>query len=271
MQWQDTLRDLDDRLAAGEIDSAEHRRLRDEALAEASGTTRRVHIPSSAFLPQREHTPPRALDLADRGRFVDGEALFVESSGRVGRIALGVVGAAILVAAGVWLFSGDSEPVAEAPPPQPTTASRADELAKGLPKLPGTIRSQPSVLPVSVGPQLGLYGPEIPNAGSSGLVNAASTDGPRSLTVNVLDNGSGPDRAKDVLAYAAATGWTVDTAPEGVQIVRTGQGGTQLYRAVYRSGTWTVLVTATSKDDDLAFRAYFDSVLGRTLLALPAR
>ncbi|MBM7771093.1 hypothetical protein JOD54_001297 [Actinokineospora baliensis] len=268
MQWQDTLRDLDDRLAAGEIDAAEHRRLRDEALAEASGTTRRVHIPSSAFLPRREPAPPRALDV-DRGRFVDGESLFVESGGRVGRIALGVVGAAVVVAAGIWLFSGDSEPVAETP--QPTAASRADELAKGLPQLPGTVKSPPSVLPVSVGPQLGLYGPEIPNAGSSGLVNTASTDGPRSLTVNVLDNATGPDRAKDVLAYAAATGWTEDSAPEGIQVVRTGQGGTQLYRAVYRSGAWTVVVTATSKDDDLGFRAYFESVLKRTLVALPAR
>ncbi|GAA3023872.1 hypothetical protein [Actinokineospora globicatena] len=270
MQWQDTLRDLDDLLASGEIDAAEHRRLRDEALAEASGTTRRVPIPSSAFLPRRELSPPRALDQGDRGRFVDGEALFIEPAGRFSRVALGVIAAAVVGASVWWFTSGDSEPAPVAAPPPPT-ANRADELAKGLPKLPGTVRSQPSVLPVSVGPQLGLYGPEVPNAGSSGLVNAASTDGPRALTVNVLDNGSGPDRAKDILAYAAATGWASDTAPEGVQIVRTGNGGTQLYRAVYRSGTWTVLVTATSKDDDVSFRAYFDSVLARTLLALPAR
>ncbi|SES48865.1 hypothetical protein [Actinokineospora terrae] len=270
MQWQDTLRDLDDRLSSGEIDAAEHRRLRDEALAEASGTTRRVPIPSSAFLPRRELSPARALELGERGRFVDGESLFVESEGRRGKVALGVVAAAAVVGVAVWWFSGSTEPAPVAAPPPPT-ANRADELARGLPKLPGTVRSQPSVLPVSVGPQLGLYGPEVPNAGSSGLVNAASTDGPRSLTVNVLDNGGGPDRAKDILAYAAATGWANDTAPEGVQIVRTGQGGTQHYRAVYRSGTWTVLVTATSKDDDVSFRAYFDSVLARTLLALPAR
>ncbi len=263
MQWQDNIRDLDEQLAAGDIDIAEHRRLRDEALAEAaSGTNRRTT--SSAFLPQRTAGQQRRTQV-DQPQ-TDGEAVFTEQpKRRIGVIAVGVVVVAAAVGAGVWLFSGDK---AEEKPQAEATA--AEKLAKQFPALPGTVWSPPTVLPVTVGVQLDLYGSDLSAKGSTGLVNAASTDGPRSLTVNALDNGGGPDRAVDALRYAIDEGWLTESAPNDVQLVRTGRGGVQYLRAIYQSGNWTVLVTVESTKVDKDLRAYLDTVLAKTEAALPA-
>ncbi|WP_018683515.1 hypothetical protein [Actinokineospora enzanensis] len=268
MAWQDTLRDLDDRLADGDITSTEHRRLRDEALAEASGETRRIAADSPVFL-AREELPEPVWHYEPR--FVDGEALFA-GGGPVKRSRV-LVGAMAVAAVGVgvwWLLSpSDSEPVA-APVAPPVSA--AEELMGKLPALPGTVVSPPAVLPTSLGPQLGLYSREIPDPTSSGLVNTSAMDGPRSLAVNVLDNGTGPDHTQALLSFATTTGWAdaPASATDGVHVVGAADHGAQRLRAVYRSGRWTVSITVSGPEADQLLRPYLDAFVSRTRIALPA-
>ncbi|GLZ41272.1 hypothetical protein [Actinokineospora sp. NBRC 105648] len=275
MQWQDDLRELDARLAAGRMSAGEHRRRRDEVLAEASSTTGR--IPGSAFQsavpPQPGWPPPNDVPQAlpvPQPHF-DGEAVFTTATPQrgPGRLVVVAVVAAIAVGAAVWwAVSRGDKPEAAAP----VAVSPAAELVVKLPALPGTVVSQPAVLPATLGPQLGLYARGVAPEDSSGLVNTATADGPRSLVVNVLDNGAGQDRTAQALGYAKASGWVVAPAPEGtsgVEVVRTVHPTVQLYRGIYRSTRWTVLVTATGAADDEGFRAYFESVLDRTRATLP--
>lgn len=65
MTWQDSLRQLDARLAAGEIGAAEYRKTRDEILAEASSGSQSVSFESNTPGAQWQSTPPAQPSPAD--------------------------------------------------------------------------------------------------------------------------------------------------------------------------------------------------------------
>ncbi|PPK68157.1 hypothetical protein V5P93_000061 [Actinokineospora auranticolor] len=266
MSWQDTLRDLDDRLATGDLDAGRHRKLRDDALAEAAGPTRQIAGDSPVFSPRVVEDEPRSLHDPERARYVDGEALFAVDPPYPLFHKLVAMGLVAALGAGAWWLLSPSEPEAQAAPPAPQVVeSPAEQLARTLPALPGTVVSRPAVIPASLGSQLGI----VPANTSGTLVNASSSHGTRTVTFNALDT----DHVEDALRQATSTGWAA--APEAVErkdvrVVGSVQGATQNFRAVYRSGRWTVVLTASGAGADAALRPYFDSLLARTLLTLPA-
>lgn len=284
MRWQDTLRELDAQFAAGALSADQHRRMRDEVLAEASGTVSLSAAPPLAVTePARPPIAPPAPERMDVPRFspslsesIDGRSLFANTASKRGRLTplLVIIGLA-LAAGGVWFYLTRSTAADEVNSPPPRVEQSAT-LANRLPKLPGTVIVAPAVLPAAVGIQFGFYPPAVAqgvSGSSAGLANVAATDGPTAITANLLDNAAGPDRTAEVVAHATAGGWQLAKAPDfeaRVSVVQSVSGEIQLYRAVYKSDRSTVIITTAGPRTDQA-RPAFDAIVEHALADLPAR
>lgn len=150
MDWHEEIRRLDTALSRGEITAAEHRRRRDEVLAEASGGAsgpRLLHQPGQvAAPPAPEHTvvidaaqaaghpppephhPPRS-DRSWSGPIDGADVFSVQSKSGAGRgvltSVLVLLGLAV-VGAGFWWFLLGNDRASSAPPPAaapPTSAA----------------------------------------------------------------------------------------------------------------------------------------------------
>lgn len=292
MRWQDTLRELDAKFAAGALSADQHRRMRDEVLAEASGTVSLSAAPPLAVSepplavsepPRPPVAPPPQPERMDVPRFspslsesIDGRSLFANTASKRSRLTplLVIIGLAV-AAGGVWFYLTWPPRADEVNSPPPRVEQSAT-LANRLPKLPGTVIVAPAMLPAAVGIQFGLYPPAVAQGvggSSAGLANVAATDGPTTITANLLDNAAGPDRTAEVVAHATAGGWELAKAPDfeaRVSVVQSVSGQFQLYRAVYKSDRSTVIITIAGPRSDQA-RPAFDAIVERALADLPAR
>lgn len=147
MDWHEEIRGLDAALGRGEISAAEHRKRRDEVLAEASGGAngpRLLHQPGQvAAPPAPEHTvvidaaraaghpqdepqhPPRS-DRSWSGP-IDGADIFSvqpkSGTGRRVRTSVMVLIGLAVVGAGLWWFLLGNDRASSAPPPAPASAA----------------------------------------------------------------------------------------------------------------------------------------------------
>ncbi|MGQ0839908.1 hypothetical protein [Actinokineospora sp.] len=131
MEWQERLRELDAREAAGEVSAADHRRLRDEILAQASS---RVSVRQAAGFGAKapvQHAPLTSAPIppariATGQELVEGSAIFAGArEGRRTRVVLVVLAVVVVLAAvggGVWWYLQRSDE--QAPAAQQTQATR---------------------------------------------------------------------------------------------------------------------------------------------------
>ncbi len=277
MDWQETLRELDARLAGGHVTRSEYIKQRDQVLAQAAGSaapsldpdrTQRVHVeePAPIFTPV-----PRVAAL-------DGVAVFANSR-KPRRRAPAIVAVLVIAALAVstWWFTRDSTSAADTKATAATASTSASaSTPPAVPALPGAAgRTDPEMDLISA-VDLKLLSPQ-----EAGLLNdsgvdrfhfATSTELATSYALIVVPTPSAREAAQvanglnDQLRTAGFT-----STPEGRLLLSTPEKA--VLRLVYTSGDKVVRVgVAQGPNPDVAQLAKdLTAVLATVQGALPSR
>lgn len=298
MDWQASLRALDKRLADGEVSPGEHRRVRDEILAEASGAIGRVGqspspaettqvIARSPSAPVEQPSPSVVLPPITREHrstgTIDGNQVFA-ATGTAGRKPWRTAGMVFTVlavlCASVWWVAlrGDEAPATQAQRPAPAgPAAPGGRPADMLPSLPGTPSANNSTLSIDRAVELKLLSGHdarlYRDHGVEEVVYRGSRSGATGMMVLVVPARSEADAAAitDALHdHLIQVGFAdiAGTRPTG--FTRTDAQFTT-FGTVYRSRLVSVQVSVSGKpqQDPARLRSEFDDLLKNVTNALP--
>ncbi|SDJ42600.1 hypothetical protein SAMN05192558_11931 [Actinokineospora alba] len=278
MDWHEEIRRLDTALSRGEITAAEHRKRRDEVLAEASGGAsgpRLLHRPGQVAAPEApEHTvvidaaqaagnpqpelhhPPRS-DRSWSGPIDGADVFSVQSKSGTGRGVLTsmvvLLGLAI-VGAGLWWFLLGNDRASSAPPP--ASAPPTSAAPWGTDRLPNPTDALFSTTAVLT-PQQAL---------DNGFVRADDVESMKAAGVEkvyfraVTENGlvyhlfafqtagktGGGDLAANLLQGAKAD---VDGLPDGVNAARAEAPGALVLEATYGTDQGAVRIVVARQGE----------------------
>jgi hypothetical protein len=276
VDWQQALSDLDGRLARGEVSASEHRRRRDEILAEASSVAGRSQTRApweTTAAPPRDFTrPPDTPPVALDGMEVFGAARPARKPWVAGVVLLAVLA---VVGGGIWwmAFRGDTAAAGAAP----TTTAAPVALADRVPTPQGVPNDNNATMTVDgaiAGKLLSQHDADLYRAhGVTEVVYRGSRSDNVGLLVMAAKTSSQADAvavADGVHKHLVEVGF-VDIA--GTRPVSFGRTDARFATigSVYRSGQVSVLVSVSAdpKQDPARLRAEFDSLLKTVTNALP--
>jgi len=272
--WEDDLRRLDADLAAGKINRDVHRRLTDDVLARessvvAAGPKRRQSaLPRPPAAPQA--APPARPANASvppavaRGTYVrpapapQAAHRPPQRANRRARRTIPLIGALLLVvvlggAVGWWAWMHRSTTVGH---PAPTIAppDAAGVLAR-LPALPGTPLASNTATPTGNGVGLGIYPMSevavLAGEGTGQLVLRSAEQANHNFAVVAIRSTDPAGTLRVVGQYQRQLGLKATNSaglPGSVAVLSADLSGQTLVRAVYNSGSWTIVAEASSAD-----------------------
>lgn len=307
MDWQASLRALDKRLADGELSPGEHRRVRDEILAEASGAIgrvrdREVHLPSAAETTQviaRSPSapveqpspmaqpsvvlPPITREHRSTGT-IDGNQVFASTGTRhkpwrTAGVAFAVL--AVLCASVWWVaLRGDEAPATQAQRPAPSVpaaGSPGDRPADALPTLPGTPSANSSTLSIDRAMELKLLSSHDARLyrahGVEEVVYRGSRSGTTGMMALAVPTRSDADAAAITSAlhdHLIQVGFADIAGTRPTSFTRTDAQFTT-FGTVYRSRFVCVQVSVSGKpqQDPAQLRSDFEELVKNVTNALP--